>query len=234
MMTNRTVLISLTASLFALACNELWGLEDPVEVATGGAGGTPSSTQSSGSSMGGVGGLGGQAGGTSSSGGQGGTGGTGGCPPEETAGPGTEVASNGSFESGTTNWTSDFSPFDIHAGGFCGCQAGHTVLDGNYGELRYLELFSAPMGATIHFRVRIQAPDTVSAQVHVKHDAGVLAGAAVDFLPDGADPEGVDGWRLAAGEYVTDSVWADTYLDVAFDSSPGQSVLVDCLTITTE
>ncbi|MFO0547319.1 MAG: hypothetical protein U0271_02965 [Polyangiaceae bacterium] len=219
----------LALSLLGLGCNELWGLEDPIEGAVGGGGAGATST-SSGSSMGGMGGMGGMG----DAGGMGGMGGTGGCPVEESAGPGNSVTSNGSFESGTQNWTSDFTPFDTQAGSFCGCQAGHTVLDGNYGELRYLELFSAPMGATIHFRVRIQAPDTVSAQVHVKHDAGVLAGTAIDFLPDGSDPEGVDGWRLATGEYVTDSIWADTYLDVAFDSSPGQSVLVDCLSITVE
>lgn len=207
---------SIVLALLSAACNLVYGLEEPTELAAGGGGTGGAQTSSTG---------------TVSEGGAGG----GACPAEESAGPGIELLANGSFEQGIFDWLpSGLGSLQAEsAERFCGCQAARVAMGSGYAELRNV-LPSADAG-TYRARARMKAPDLVDADLLVRVDDVELT-APVAFAIDAVDAEGADGWRTAEATWVS-AGGASALFAISFDgtSAPqGTEVVLDCVSVTFE
>ena len=206
-------------AFFSAACNLVYGLEEPTELAAGG-GGTG----------------GGNRGGTPPPRGGAPEGGNDrGRPAEESAGPGIELLANGSFEQGTFDWLpSGLGSLQAESTErFCGCQAARVAMGSGYAELRNV-LPSADAG-TYRARARMKAPDLVDAELLLRLDDVELT-APVAFAIDAVDAEGADGWRTAEATWVSAS-GASALFAISFDgtSAPqGTEVVLDCVSVTFE
>lgn len=236
---TRAVLLGATVTL--AACNWVLGLPEGIQ-ADGGGGSGASAPGGGGNGAGpteaGGGGGGNGAGGNGGGGNGGGgndSGGGGSCPPEETQPEGVLFTQNGSFEMVDTDWsvTGGVSEPSVVAGGFCGCSYAEVTLDGSYGELRYIDTRTLPLGTTLRLRARIKAPDSVDVFAEMRGDNVALTPHET-FGDDSLDEEGADGWRLAERMWVADSDLPDPHLAIAFDGSAGQVVGVDCVRLTYE
>jgi hypothetical protein len=155
--------------------------------------------------------------------------------PEESAGPGVEQTMNGSFELGEQDWGYTIS-YETVQGAFCKCWKAQLKLDGSVATLTTVFINdSIAVGQKVHAQARIFAPDSVNATLSIMaYDETYTLPSPVVFQSDAADAEGVDGWRLAHGDWTAPMAIDIAKLVITFDGSAGTFVGVDCVSATRE